>query len=77
MGRLKSFPGDIDNQVIRDYQWPLIKGDVGRLEKVVMNPAVNARKAMPDGGSLTMEAGVAERGDAHAAVHDGINRVSM
>lgn len=63
---------DIEIDVSFAPDLPHIKGDVGQMEQLIINLAVNAQDAMPDGGSLTIESGVADLDDSHAKEHEGV-----
>jgi len=60
---------DIAIRLIPATSLPLIRGDVGQLEQVIMNLVVNAQDAMPDGGELTIETTLVELDESYAAEH--------
>jgi two-component system, cell cycle sensor histidine kinase and response regulator CckA len=62
---------DIQLHLILDSTIGQVKADTGQIEQVVMNLAVNARDAMPDGGKLTIQTARAEIDAAFVREHPG------
>lgn len=63
---------DITLQIHLESDIPPVNADPGQLEQVLMNLAVNARDAMPDGGTLRIST-AEERSSRQGAPGDGAN----
>jgi len=51
----RTIPKEIKIQILMAHDLPAINGDPTQIEQVLINLAINARDAMPDGGGLTIE----------------------
>jgi PAS domain S-box-containing protein len=54
-----------------DEALPSVMVDINRLENALLNLIVNARDAMPDGGSISIKTSSSYLGDTHPLVHAG------
>jgi signal transduction histidine kinase len=63
---------DIDLVAVLDPLLGRAKADLGQIEQIVMNLAVNARDAMPHGGQLTLETANVELDAEYARMHVGV-----
>ena len=63
---------DIQVQTLLDPSIGPVEADAAQIEQVLLNLAVNARDAMPDGGRLAIETAGVVLDDAYASVHLGV-----
>src|SRR3989475_9594270 len=60
---------DIELVMIPGSELGAVKADPGQIEQVIMNLAVNARDAMPQGGKLTIETANVVLDESYARLH--------
>jgi PAS domain S-box-containing protein len=65
----RTMPENIDIELRLSDERLLFGGDLSQIEQVVMNLAINARDAMPDGGSMIIETGAVELDEKYAREH--------
>ena len=63
---------DIDLVLKLSADIPRVKTDPSHIDQVLLNLAVNARDAMPEGGRLTVETSGVEIDEGYASTHPGI-----
>ena len=62
---------DVEMKTVAAHDLGSVKADPGQIEQVIMNLAVNARDAMPKGGSLTLETTNIDLDETYARNHPG------
>ena len=60
---------DIQLSILTDARLGTVKADPNQMEQVVLNLAVNARDAMPDGGKLVIETSNVNLDEAYVRLH--------
>jgi PAS domain S-box-containing protein len=62
----------LDLEFVAGADVPPVRADPGQIEQALVNLCVNARDAMPDGGSFRVTVRHADLGDSYAAAHPGV-----
>jgi two-component system cell cycle sensor histidine kinase/response regulator CckA len=65
---------DVEVATELDERLGPVKADPGQIEQVIMNLAINARDAMPNGGRLTLSTRNEDIGEKRASRHAGLER---
>ncbi len=60
---------DVELVLLLNPTMATVRADPGQIEQIVINLVVNARDAMPGGGRVTIETGVAELGEDYTQKH--------
>ncbi len=68
----RTLPEDIDLVIVLTPDIRPVMADAGQIEQIIMNLAINAADAMPDGGRLIIETAMAELDETHAATRPGV-----
>ena len=63
---------DIELEVLLGAEAAMVRVDPGQIEQVMMNLAINARDAMPNGGKLIIQTGTALLDETYSRRHPGV-----
>jgi PAS domain S-box-containing protein len=69
----RSIGAHIELRAVPSVRLPAIEADRGQVEQVLLNLAINARDAMPGGGTLTIGTSLAELGEGDARRPAGVS----
>jgi PAS domain S-box-containing protein len=68
----RTIGADVEVATDLDPSAPSVLADRSQLTQAVLNLAINARDAMPDGGRLTIKTGVIDFDETDIAMHEGL-----
>jgi PAS domain S-box-containing protein len=63
---------DIEVVLVPGASLGLVKADQNQIDQIILNLAVNARDAMPQGGKLTIQTANADLDESHARLHSPV-----